>query len=207
MWTLLDPDQPALTAMIAQARAALPDCQTRIDHAVYLLTHGHVEAVHADGAVAVRSQSHPETVYQVNGVCLCPDFDHAPSHLCAHRLVACFARRLQRQQAGPAATPDAPLAVPPVPALPEAPASCNVRVQVAGHEVQWTLHDTDEARLAQRLTALLALEPVATATPTPEEEGGEGWCAVHRVRMKHQQNKRGGWWSHKTPDGQWYKGK
>jgi hypothetical protein len=146
-------------------------------------------------------------VYQVNGMCPCPDFAHAPSHLCAHRLASCFARRLQRQQAGPAATPDAPLAVPPAPALPEAPASCNVRVQVAGHEVQWTLHDTDEARLAQRLTALLALEPVATATPTPEEEGGEGWCAVHRVRMKHQQNKRGGWWSHKTPDGQWYKGK
>lgn len=97
----------------------------------------------------------------------------------------------------------------PVVALPEAPASVNVRIMMGGREVQWTLRDTDEGRLGLRLAALLAQYPVETPTvPAPQaQEGGEGWCAVHRCQMKHQQNKKGGWWSHKTASGAWCKGR
>ena len=31
----------------------------------------------------------------------------------------------------------------------------------------------------------------------------EGWCHKHQVQMKLNNGKRGSWWSHKTPDGQW----
>jgi hypothetical protein len=65
---------------------------------------------------------------------------------------------------------------PPAP-LPEAPASVNVRVTVAGREVQWTLRDTDEARLAARLEALLARYPPPPARPgglQPAPQPGQG---------------------------------
>src|SRR5262245_27091205 len=61
----------------------------------------------------------------------------------------------------------------PAPALPplgEAPASVNVRVQIHGREVQWTLRDTDEARLAVRLEALLQRYPLPEAFPPPWKE-------------------------------------
>jgi hypothetical protein len=54
--------------------------------------------------------------------------------------------------------------------LPEAPASANVRVKVGGHEVQWTLRDVDEARLAARLEALLTRYPEAVCAGTPQRE-------------------------------------
>ena len=62
--------------------------------------------------------------------------------------------------------PPTPAAVP----LPEAPASVNVRVTIGGREVQWTLRDTDEGRLAVRLEALLARYPLPqppAQTPQP----------------------------------------
>jgi hypothetical protein len=97
-------------------------------------------------------------------------------------------------------------------ALPEAPASANTHITLAGRQVQVTLRDTDEGRLLARLEALLNRYPVdaapvspcpapAARTPTPE-----GWCVVHAVQMKRQQNERGHWWSHKTSEGGWCKG-
>ena len=47
-------------------------------------------------------------------------------------------------EAPPVPPPEAPTAP-----LPEAPASVNVRLQVAGRDVQWTLRDADEERLAR----------------------------------------------------------
>ena len=41
------------------------------------------------------------------------------------------------------------------PALPEAPASVNVRLAVGGADVQWTLRDQCEDQLAERLERLL----------------------------------------------------
>jgi len=102
----------------------------------------------------------------------------------------------------------------PTPApLPEAPASVNVRVLIGGREVQWTLRDTDEARLAERLTALLARYPVTEAPPTSPalapaaQPTPEGWCVRHAVQMKlnHGKDSRT-WYSHKTAEG-WCKGR
>ena len=59
---------------------------------------------------------------------------------------------------------------PPQPAaapLPEAPASCNVYLQISGHKVQVTLRDVDEHRMLGRLQVLLEQYPAA-----PEKTGG-----------------------------------
>jgi hypothetical protein len=92
--------------------------------------------------------------------------------------------------------------------LPEAPASVNCHLIIAGHQVQLTLRDTDEGRLLQRLAAVLAQYPAPQPAPQAPSQGqGDGWCAKHGVQM--QQNDKNGrqWWSHRTADGQWCKGR
>jgi len=80
----------------------------------------------------------------------------------------------------------------PAPALPEAPASANVHVTLAGRQVQVTLRDTDEERLLARLEALLQRFPVETpaqdsATPqTPV-------CAWHGA-MQESTKAKGTWY-------------
>jgi hypothetical protein len=107
------------------------------------------------------------------------------------------------------APPEPPVEPEPTPrALPEAPASVNVRLVLAGREVQWTLRDHDEARLATRLEALLARYPV-TQPPVQASSPAAGWCAKHGVQMPWNAGKEGrkGWHSHRTAEGQWCKGK
>ena len=58
----------------------------------------------------------------------------------------------------PPETPAAPPSAPPP--LPEAPASVNCHITIAGRQVQLTLRDSDEARLLERLQAVLALYPM-----------------------------------------------
>ena len=86
------------------------------------------------------------------------------------------------------------------PALPEAPASANCYVNLAGHNVQITLRDSNEEQLLSRMeklrTRFPAEEPGATTPP-------EGWCHKHNVQMKLNHGKRGTWWSHKLPNGPW----
>jgi hypothetical protein len=149
----------AVADIAAKAHAKLPECNGRVDSAVKIVLAGDVELL-ADGTARVASQSNGTTTYHiVNGHCDCKDFAKAPHGFCKHRLSAAIARRAQAlvNATLAAATP----ASQPMPApLPEAPASVNVRVLIGGREVQWTLRDTDEARLAERLTALLARYPV-----------------------------------------------
>jgi len=92
------------------------------------------------------------------------------------------------------------------PALPEAPASANCYVTLAGRKVQVTLRDSDEQRLLVRLEALLQRFP-AEAEPEGEQALPEGWCRKHGVAMKLNHGKDGStWYSHKTADS-WCKGK
>src|SRR5262249_6102464 len=92
--------------------------------------------------------------------------------------------------------------------LPEAPASANVHIILAGRQVQVTLRDSDESRLLQRLETLLSRFPVEESepetTPTPR---AEDWCPIHQVRMKKYSNDKGSWFSHKTAEGTWCNGK
>jgi hypothetical protein len=99
-------------------------------------------------------------------------------------------------QAEPACQPPA-LTAP----LPEAPASVNVHIELAGRQVQLTLRDSDEGRLLARLDAVLQRFPLASkpADDTPQ-------CPTHGVPMKLNHKDGRSWWSHKTADG-WCKGK
>jgi len=160
----------------------------------------------------------------VNGECSCKDFPKAPQGFCKHRLAYGIHKRayalaktkldtLNGASNGtsqpPAAQPQAEPQVQPqaeaVPTLPEAPASCNVYVTLAGRKVQVTLRDQDEQRMLARLEALLKRFP-AEDEPQGEQAQPEGWCRKHGVQMKLRNGEHGSWWSHKTAEG-WCKGK
>ncbi len=207
------PENPARTAwreavatVADRAKAALPECNGRVEKAVAIVLAGDVELL-PEGKAKVASQSNGTTKYfVVNGACECPDFPKAPQNFCKHRLAYGIYKRAKTLASEQMAALDAPKAValePHPPALPEAPASCNVYVEVAGRKVQMTLRDSDEQRLLARLEALLQRFPSAAETaPEPPE----GWCSKHGVQMTRHSNAKGAWWSHKTTDG-WCHGK
>jgi hypothetical protein len=225
-WTHHNGDNPARTAwrdavseVAERAKAALPEAVNgRIEKAVTIVLAGDVELM-VDGQAKVASQSNGTTEYfVVNGSCNCPDFPKAPQGFCKHRLSAAIARRasaLAKQRLAqldhasngtsqprtehPQGSPQGQA----ISALPEAPASANCHVMLAGRQVQVTLRDTDEQRLLARLEALLKRFPVEDE---PEQEPSEGWCSTHGVQMKLRNGAHGSWWSHKTTQG-WCKGK
>src|SRR5262245_24202524 len=93
-------------------------------------------------------------------------------------------------------------------ALPEAPASVNCHILLEGRQIQLTLRDTDETRLLQRLAAVLQQYPLPAPPATQDRPQGQGWCSTHNVQMKlnHGQDGRS-WYSHRTDDGRWCKGR
>src|SRR5712691_1583963 len=215
-WTHHMAENPARAAWRAavadiadKARAKLPECNGRVDSAVKIVLAGDVELL-ADGTAKVAGQSNGTTAYHVvNGHCDCRDYEKAPHNFCKHRLSAAIARRAQalgkakvadtHGQAEPStqptpAQPDAPTAP-----LPEAPASVNVRPEVAGREVQLTLRDSDEGRLLARLDAILQRFPAATkpADTTPQ-------CPTHGA-MKPSTKGKGWYCPVKMADGSWCK--
>jgi hypothetical protein len=208
----------AVSDIAERAKATLPECNGRVDKAVAIVLAGDVELL-PDGKAKVASQSNGTTQYfVVNGECSCPDFTKAPSHWCKHRIAAGLAKRAYplakakleaatASQNGP--TEPQPVSVrppgEPVLALPEAPASANVHVPLAGRKVQVTLRDSDEQRLLARLETLLQRFP-AEDDPEGKQAPPEGWCSKHSVQMKLRNGERGSWWSHNTPQG-WCKGK
>ncbi len=215
-WTHHMAENPARAAWRAavadiadKARAKLPECNGRVDSAVKIVLAGDVELL-ADSTAKVAGQSNGTTAYHVvNGHCDCRDYEKAPHNFCKHRLSAAIARRAQalgkakvadtHGQAEPStqptpAQPDAPTAP-----LPEAPASVNVRLEVAGREVQLTLRDADEGRLLARLDAILQRFPAATkpADTTPQ-------CPTHGA-MKPSTKGKGWYCPVKMADGSWCK--
>jgi hypothetical protein len=211
----------AVADVAERARAALPECNGRVESAVKLVLAGDV-TLHDDGTATVASGSEPETTYTVNGTCACPDFVKAPhGGMCKHRIAYGLALRAQqlvsqKVQAldSQAEQPEAsqPAATPPVASvgLPEAPASANCYIDLHGRKVQVTLRGTDENEVLAKMARLLARYPLPEAT-APTQEKPEGWCAVHDCQMYWNDPKPGdtrpGWWSHKAEDGTWCKGK
>src|SRR5215216_2456876 len=137
----------AVAAIAEKARNKLPECSGRVDSAVKIVLAGDVELL-PDGTAKVASQSNGTTAYHVvNGHCDCRDYEKAPHNFCKHRLAAAITRRAQELikaqlvdtngqapvQSQPA-QPGAPMAP-----LPEAPASVNVHLELAGRQVQLTL--------------------------------------------------------------------
>ena len=203
--SLLSPDRTAFRETVAavadKARGVLPpEVNGRLEGAVKLVLLGEV-APQEDGTVQVGSCSDPAKVYHLVGpTCECKDFTEgkAPAGWCRHRIAAGLHKRVREILAAmPVPVPVAP-AVP----LPEAPASCNCHIMIDGRQVQITLRDTDENRLLARLTAVLQQYPAPA-----KEERPQGWCAIHNVQMKETSKNGRTWWSHRTAEGQWCKGK
>jgi hypothetical protein len=222
----------AVSEIADKAKATLPQSAGRIDKAVGLVLAGDVEVL-GDGTARVASQSNGQTVYHVvNGHCDCKDYSKAPdAGWCKHRLSAAIAKRaypLAKAKLDAASAPTSALPAPTLTGtvycaacqatfhaphdcphkaapLPEAPASVNVHLELAGRQVQLTLRDLDETRLLARLDAILQRFPLVV-TPTSEWAPAEGWCAKHGVAMRQNHKDGRSWWSHKTADG-WCKGK
>jgi hypothetical protein len=200
----------AVAAIAAKAKAKLPECHGRVDSAVKIVLAGDVELLEG-GKAKVASQSNGTTTYHVvNGHCDCRDYEKAPHNFCKHRLSAAIARRAQElitaklaDTNGQAEPPAQPLASPAVPntLLPEAPASVNVHLELAGRQVQLTLRDSDEGRVLARLEAVLARFPVAAkpVDTTPQ-------CPTHGP-MKPSTKGKGWYCPAKLADGSWCKGK
>jgi hypothetical protein len=202
----LTPDRQAfrelLASLAAKTKTKIPALNGRVEKAVKLALAGDVE-LHDDGSATVYSSSDPTRRYEIReGTCTCRDYEQAPQQLCQHRLSAGLVRRTYELL--PQSTPVETEATPP--ALPEAPASVNVRLQIAGRDVQWTLRDQDEARLAVRLDALLARYPVVQAPQASSQGQGKDWCQRHQVPMQQTTKDGRSWWSHRH-EGQWCKGK
>jgi hypothetical protein len=208
----------AVADIAEKAKAKLPECSGRVESAVKIVLAGDVE-LQADGTAKVASQSNGSTAYHVvNGECSCKDFAKAPHQFCKHRLSAAIMRRAQEltkqrlaqldsASNGTSQLPTEQAQVQPqaeaVSTLPEAPASANVHVTLAGRTVQVTLRDSDETRLLARLEKLLQRFP---ADDEPAQTQPEGWCQKHGVQMKERKGKYGPFYSHMTANG-WCNGK
>src|SRR5215470_12704989 len=94
------PDNPvrqawreAVAAVAEKAKAALPECNGRVEKAAAIVLDGDVELL-PDGKAKVASQSNGQTTYfVVNGTCECRDFPKAPRGLCKHRLSLAIHKR------------------------------------------------------------------------------------------------------------------
>lgn len=214
-----------LLGLAERAKAGLPQSHSRIDKAVDIVLNRDV-VPDSDGRYTVGSQSDHGTYMVQGSECDCPDWNKAPDHHCKHRIAAALwykaTAELQARQAGHVADPalqanghkPAPVDIAARVAeaehpLPEAPASANCYIEVAGRQVQVTLRDTDETRLLERLAALLAQYPVAAPSQgqAPAGDTSGKLCPMHQTAMRKHTNDRGSWWSHKAADGSWCRGK
>jgi hypothetical protein len=230
----------ALRQAEAQARSTLaPELHERISAARELITNGHCFQL-GDGTWTVQSATDPMQTYtHVNGECSCDDvhYNKPPQGLCKHRIAVYLSRRALQLMQSPAPVVKASTNAPQQSAaadvsttdttpqterygdshgalpLPEAPASVNCYITIAGRQVQITLRDADETRLLQRLAAVLALYPLPqSAVQAPSQPQGQlspqqhnaaamhkqvsDFCPVHHVAMKRHENAKGVWFSH-----------
>lgn len=191
----------ALAEVAEQARIALPQSNGRVEKAVQIVLADDLVPFQ-DGRFVVGSQSDTKNYVVLGNECDCKDFDHAPDGACKHVIATWLWRKataLEQQRLDDDHHPS-----PTSPALPEAPASANVYVEIAGRKVQITLRDQDEQHLLTRMTAILEQFPVTDETPS------EDWCSIHQVTMKRSKDGKG--YYHKTgekPDGKarWCRGK
>ena len=219
----------ALVADVAaRATARLPEAVNGRVESAARLVFLHDVTPQADGSILVGSSSDPMKQYRLEGTtCTCQDFvqGKAPEGWCQHRIAAGIAKRVREllpvvpesvepwsdHDPGPGVeAPERPVDVPydPTPAptpLPEAPASVNVRVTISGREVQWTLRDTDEGRLAVRLEALLQRYPLPQPqplAPAPSPAATTPQCPTHGAAKPSTKGQ--GWYCpHKRDDGTW----
>jgi hypothetical protein len=218
----------AVAEIADKAREKLPECNDRIDSAVKLVLAGDVELLR-DGTARVASQSNGTTTYHiVNGHCNCRDYEKAPHQFCKHRLSAAIARRAQvlvkaqasngQVDAPPAPAPaQAEASAPVLAPLPEAPVSITLKATLHGHEVLVTLRGVDFASvkgqvehasewLKGQAPAQPPAQPPAQGT-TPPAQDESPYCHIHNAVLKRYERNGQVWYSHKTANGQWCRGK
>jgi hypothetical protein len=224
----------------AKAREKLPQAVNgRIESAVKLVL-AHDVHFCDDGTIEVGSASDPLKTYTLAGqACDCQDFacGRALGGWCQHRIAAGIAKRVgELLPPAPAPIPAPPPVEPwpdndpepepeaTVPAtvapvespavlttLPEAPASVNCHLTIAGRQVQLTLRDTDESRLLARLEAVLARFPLPEAPAASQGQLSAAqhnaaamhrkvtdFCKIHNVAMKQTTKNGRSWWSHRV---------
>jgi hypothetical protein len=162
--------QQTVISVAAQAKAALPEANGRVDKARDLVLGGLVSP-QPQATFLVRSQASKDTTYTVTPEgCTCPDAQKGADGRCKHRIATWIWRKAraqiaqQAEAAEVAQVAEAAVAYGQTATLPEAPASVNVHVQLSGRTVQLTLRDHDEVRMLNRLEALL------TRFPSPRAE-------------------------------------
>jgi hypothetical protein len=199
-----------VATVAAKAKARLPQAVNgRLEAAVKLVLVQDVTP-QDDGSILVGSSTDPLKSYRLVGLtCECQDFTRgqAPEGWCQHRIAAGIAKRvgeLLPQEPAPQSTPVETVTAPAP--LPEAPASCNVYVTISGHKVQVTLRDSDEQRMLARLQVLLDRYPAPQPAPQASSQGKD-WCQRHQVAMKLTTKDGRSWFSHRTAEGQWCKGR
>lgn len=211
-----------LRTVVGHMQVAHPEREAELARAHALIRLGMVTPSPDDPELGQVLSSDGHKVYHVNGVCDCDAGQHGRGckHVHGWRLYQYVQRKLDAQAQPaqePTSPPQAPVdtsaAVDASTALPEAPASINVRLTIDGRDCQLTLRDRDEGRLLARLQAVLQQYPAPQA-PAPQRGSqragtGKDWCNIHNVSMKFNEGKNGqrGWHSHRTQDGQWCKGR
>jgi hypothetical protein len=203
-----------LAAKIACAKLKLPESNGRVEMAGSLVLMGDVSGPDDAGAWQVGSCSDPAKVYHVQGTtCDCHDWERAPQHRCKHLLAVMIVIRVREVLEAEAA--QGPTSDDDHRTLPEAPASVNVRLHVAGREVQLTLRDHDEVALLERLEKVLQRYPDAPKSAKFADVGGHRsappdspQCTVHHVPMKRVTKGGRSWYSHwDEATGGWCNGK
>jgi hypothetical protein len=211
-----------IVAQVAErARAILPQTVNgRIEGAIKLVL-AHDVTLCADGSIEVGSCTDPLKVYRLVGqTCECKDFTDgkAPDGWCRHRIAAGIDKRVRELlPEAPEPEPQATVAATVAPAaLAEAPASVNCHIMLEGRQVQLTLRDTDEERLLTRLTTILQRYPIVpshtgkeprSASGETPDKGQPDWCPIHNCAMQENEKDGRRWFSHRSPEGQWCKGR
>jgi hypothetical protein len=146
--------------------------------------------------------------YQVTGspaTCQCKDYDHAPEHLCSHRLAVGFQRKVQELLAAEPGAQSPPVETQP---LPEALFSATLKGTVGGHETLLTVRGMTATEFTSNLQAVRDLldapaQPSQGQPLSREQHNAAAmhrrvtdFCAVHNVPMKLNQKEGRSWWSH-----------
>jgi hypothetical protein len=187
-----------LASLVQKTQTRFPDLNGRLTKATKLALLEDVE-LHDDGSATVHSASDPTRHYRiVEGTCTCRDWEHAPEHLCQHRLAAGLVRKAHALMP-PTAEPA------PAPVLGEAPCSVNCHVMIGGRPVQVTLRGHDEGEVLTRLAVVLERYPQPQSTTKATQS--QDWCPIHQTALLVNEKNGRQWRSHRLPEGGFCKGR
>jgi hypothetical protein len=99
--------------------------------------------------------------------------------------------------------PQAPAPAP----LPEAALSLTLKGSVGGHEAMLTIRGQSPEEFTRNLAAVRGLLDAPQPQPPAQASSQDGYCHRHNCAMQENMKEGRRWFSHRTADGQWCKGK